>query len=73
VDTLIGFNTRLEACGVAKLRTLLDRDIVVYIVEEKSIADGLDTGYWYALRDAELEDSGLEYWTMGAYEKGAQC
>tara|TARA_R110002051_G_scaffold323351_1_gene416694 strand:+ start:759 stop:962 length:204 start_codon:yes stop_codon:yes gene_type:complete len=67
VDTLIGFDTRLEACGVAKLRTLLDRDIVVYIVETR------ESGRWYALRDAELEDSGLKYWTMGAYEKGAQC
>ena len=67
MDTLIGFDTRLEACGVAKLRTLLDRDIVVYIVETR------ESGRWYALRDAELEDSGLEYWTMGAYEKGAQC
>ena len=67
MDTLISFDTRLEACGVAKLRTLLDRDIVVYIVETR------ESGRWYALRDAELEDSGLKYWTMGAYEKGAQC
>ena len=53
---------RQEAEGVARYRSRIERDSVVYVIEMR--------GEWFARRESELPENRDSYYLLGAAERG---